>query len=184
ASDKIARFVRFCNAFNIPIVTFVDVPGFVPGTFQEYRGIIRHGAKILYAYAEAVVPKLTVITRKAYGGAYIAMGSRHLGADFVIAWPTAEIAVMGPDAAAEIIWRKELQAIKDDGEREKMLRKLAAEYREKLTTPYYAASRGYVDAIVEPSETRSILIKALEFLITKREIRIRPPPKKHGLIPL
>lgn len=184
ASDKIARFVRFCNAFNIPIITFVDVPGFVPGTFQEYRGIIRHGAKILYAYAEATVPKLTVIVRKAYGGAYIAMGSKHLGADFVISWPTAEIAVMGPEAAAEVIWRKELQLIKDEYEKEKMLQKLAEEYREKLTTPYYAASRGYIDAIIEPSETRSILIKALEFLMTKREIRIRPPPKKHGLIPL
>ncbi|MCS7110709.1 MAG: acyl-CoA carboxylase subunit beta [Ignisphaera sp.] len=184
SSDKIAKFVRFCNAFNIPIVTLVDVPGFVPGTLQEYRGIIRHGAKILYAYAEAVVPKLTVIVRKAYGGAYIAMGSRHLGADFVIAWPTAEVAVMGPEAAAEIIWRREIQAVNDESERKIMLQKLAAEYREKLTTPYYAASRGYIDAIVEPSETRPILAKALEFLITKREIRIRPPPKKHGLIPL
>lgn len=184
ASDKIARFVRFCNAFNIPIITFVDVPGFIPGTFQEYRGIIRHGAKILYAYAEAVVPKLTVIIRKAYGGAYIAMGSRHLGADLVVAWPTAEIAVMGPEAAAEIVWRKELQSIKDDNEREEMLQKLATEYREKLATPYYAASRGYIDAIIEPSETRYILIRTLDFLITKREVRIRPPPKKHGLMPL
>ncbi len=184
SSDKIARFVRFCDAFNIPIITFVDAPGFVPGTFQEHRGIIRHGAKIIYAYSEATVPKITVIIRKAYGGAYIALGSRHLGADFVIAWPTAEIAVMGPEAAAEIIWRKKLQSIEDPVKREELLKKLAEEYRERIVTPYYAASRGYIDTIIEPSHTRPILIKVLEFLMTKREIRIRPPPKKHGLIPL
>jgi acetyl-CoA/propionyl-CoA carboxylase len=183
SSDKIARFVRFCDSFNIPIVTFVDVPGFVPGTFQEHRGIIRHGAKIIYAYAEATVPKLTVIVRKAYGGAYIALGSKHLGADFVMAWPTAEIAVMGPEAAAEIVWRKELQAIKNENERTELLKKLAEEYRRRLTTPYYAASRGYIDAVIEPSQTRKTLVEALHLFITKREIRARPP-KKHGLIPL
>ncbi|MEM0027009.1 MAG: carboxyl transferase domain-containing protein [Ignisphaera sp.] len=183
SSDKIARFVRFCDSFNLPIVTFVDVPGFLPGTFQEHRGIIRHGAKIIYAYAEATTPKLTVIVRKAYGGAYIALGSKHLGADFVVAWPTAEIAVMGPEAAAEIVWRKELQAIKDEKEREEMLKKLVEEYRGKLTTPYYAASRGYIDAIIEPAETRKVLAEALNFFITKRDIKPKPP-KKHGLIPL
>lgn len=183
ASDKISRFVRFCDAFNIPIITFVDVPGFVPGTYQEHRGIIRHGAKIIYAYSEATVPKITVIVRKAYGGAYIAMGSRHLGADFIVAWPTAEIAVMGPEAAAEVIWRKKLEAVQDPVEREKLLQKLAEEYKEKLTKPYYAASRGYIDAIIEPSHTRAVICKALDFLITKREIKLRMPPKKHGVPP-
>ncbi|MEM1844694.1 MAG: carboxyl transferase domain-containing protein, partial [Ignisphaera sp.] len=184
SSDKIARFVRFCDAFNIPIITFVDVPGFVPGTYQEHRGIIRHGAKIIYAYSEATVPKITVIVRKAYGGAYIALGSKHLGADMVFAWPTAEIAVMGPEAAAEVIWRKKLDAITDPSEREKMLQKLAEEYREKLAKPYYAASRGYVDMVIEPSVTRPMIVKTLEFLLSKREIRLRIPPKKHGLMPL
>ncbi|MCC6057534.1 MAG: methylmalonyl-CoA carboxyltransferase, partial [Desulfurococcaceae archaeon] len=184
SSDKISRFVRFCDAFNIPIITFVDTPGFVPGTYQEHRGIIRHGAKIIYAYSEAVVPKLTVIVRKAYGGAYIAMGSKHLGADLVIAWPTAEIAVMGPEAAAEVIWRKKLESIQDPAEREALLKKLAEEYKEKLTKPYFAASRGYVDMIIEPNQTRAILTKALEFLLTKREVRVRGPPKKHGVMPV
>ncbi|MEM3981008.1 MAG: carboxyl transferase domain-containing protein, partial [Ignisphaera sp.] len=183
SSDKISRFVRFCDAFNIPVITFVDTPGFVPGTFQEHKGIIRHGAKIIYAYSEATVPKITVIVRKAYGGAYIAMSSKHLGADLVIAWPTAEIAVMGPEAAAEIIWRKKLEAIQDPSERESLLKKLAEEYKEKLTKPYLAASRGYIDMIIEPNQTRAIIIKALEFLLTKREIRIRTPPKKHGIMP-
>lgn len=184
SSDKIAGFVRFCDAFNIPIITFVDVPGFLPGTRQEHGGIIRHGAKILYAYSEATVPKLTVIVRKAYGGAYIAMGSRHLGADFVIAWPTAEIAVMGPEGAAEIIFRKELRAIADPNERKKKLEELIKEYRENVATPYVAASRGYIDDIIEPRKTRPTLIKALEYLLTKREIRVWVPPKKHGLIPM
>jgi len=184
SSDKIAGFVRFCDAFNIPIITFVDVPGFLPGTRQEHGGIIRHGAKILYAYSEATVPKLTIIVRKAYGGAYIAMGSRHLGADFVIAWPTAEIAVMGPEGAAEIIFRKELRAISDPNERRKRLEELIKGYRENVATPYVAASRGYIDDIIEPRKTRPVLIKALKYLLTKREVRVWVPPKKHGLIPM
>ena len=184
ASDKIASFVRFCDAFNFPIITFVDVPGFLPGTQQEHGGIIRHGAKILYAYSEATVPKLTVILRKAYGGAYIAMGSSHLGADFVAAWPTAEIAVMGPEGAAEIVWRKELAAIKDPEERAKKLAELAQEYREKIANPYFAAGRGYIDAVIEPKETRPTLVRALEHIRSKRETRVWVPPKKHGLPPL
>jgi len=184
SSDKIARFVRFCDAFNIPIVTFVDVPGYLPGTAQERGGIIRHGAKVLYAYSEATVPKLTVVVRKAYGGAYIAMGSKHLGADYVVAWPTAEIAVMGPQEAAEIIFRRELEEAKTPEERAKLLEKLVAEYREKVANPLVAASRGYVDEIIEPSETRRKLYKALEALLTKREIRVAVPPKKHGNMPL
>ncbi len=184
SSDKIAGFVRFCDAFNIPIITFVDVPGFMPGTRQEHGGIIRHGAKILYAYSEATVPKLTVVVRKAYGGAYIAMGSKHLGADYVVAWPTAEIAVMGPEGAAEIIFRKELAAIKDPEERKKKLEELTKEYRERLATPYVAAGRGYIDDIIEPRKTRKVLATALEYLITKRETRVWVPPKKHGLVPM
>ena len=184
SSDKIARFVRFCDAFNIPLLTFVDVPGYLPGTRQEHGGIIRHGAKILYAYSEATVPKLTVIVRKAYGGAYIAMSSRHLGADYVVAWPTAEIAVMGAEGAAEIIFRKQLAQAKTPEERQELLEKLAKEYREKLANPYVAASRGYIDDVIEPNETRPKLIKALELLLTKREVRVRVPPKKHGNIPL
>ncbi len=183
SSDKIARFVMFCDSFNIPIITFVDTPGYLPGVDQEHRGIIRHGAKVLYAYSEATVPKLTVILRKAYGGAYIAMGSKHLGADFVVAWPTAEIAVMGPEGAAEIIWRKELEKLAPQ-ERAEMLKKLAQQYREKFANPYVAASRGYVDAVIEPNETRPILIRALEFLLTKREIRPGRVPKKHGIPPV
>ncbi len=184
ASDKIARFVRFCDCFNIPIVTFVDVPGYLPGTRQEHGGIIRHGAKVLYAYSEAVVPKLTVITRKAYGGAYIAMGSKHLGGDFSIAWPTAEIAVMGPEGAAEIIWRKELDKAKTPEERAELLQKFAKEYRDRIANPYVAAARGYVDAVIEPNETRPTLIKVLEYLLTKREVRVRVPPRKHGNMPI
>ncbi len=184
SSDKIAGFVRFCDAFNIPIITFVDVPGFMPGTRQEHGGIIRHGAKILYAYSEATVPKLTVVVRKAYGGAYIAMGSKHLGADYVVAWPTAEIAVMGPEGAAEIIFRKELATIKDPEERKKRLEELTKEYRERLATPYVAAGRGYIDDIIEPRKTRKVLATALEYLITKRETRVWVPPKKHGLVPM
>jgi len=184
ASDKITRFVRILDAFNIPIVTFVDVPGYIPGTYQEHNGIIRHGAKVLYAYSEATVPKLTVIVRKAYGGAYIAMSSRHLGADFVIAWPTAEIAVMGAEGAAEIIWRAELSKAKTPEERQELLNKLANEYKNKFLHPYIAAARGYIDSVIEPAETRPTLVRALEFLLTKREVRFRMPPKKHGLIPM
>ena len=184
SSDKIARFVRFCDSFNIPIITFVDVPGFLPGTMQEHGGIIRHGAKVLYAYSEATVPKLTVILRKAYGGAYIAMASRHLGADYVVAWPTAEIAVMGPEGAAEIIWRKELGAIKEPEERKKRLGELISLYRERVANPYVAAGRGYIDDVVEPRETRSKLVKALEYVQTKRETRVWVPPKKHGNMPV
>jgi len=184
ASDKIARFVRFCDAFNIPIVTFVDVPGYLPGTKQEHGGIIRHGAKVLYAYSEAVVPKLTVIVRKAYGGAYIAMGSKHLGGDFVVAWPTAEIAVMGPEGAAEIIWRRELEKAKTPEERDELLKKFAKEYRDRIANPYVAAARGYIDAVVEPNETRSTLIRILNYLLSKREVRVRTPPRKHGNMPV
>lgn len=170
ASDKSARFIRFCDAFNIPIVNLVDVPGFLPGTDQEYGGIIRHGAKMLYAYCEATVPKITVITRKAYGGSYLAMCSRDLGADQVLAWPTAEIAVMGPAGAANIIFRKDPDVAAK-----------TAEYIEEFATPYKAAERGYVDMVIEPSETRSRIITALNMLASKRESR---PAKKHGNIPL
>ncbi|MFZ5754688.1 MAG: methylmalonyl-CoA decarboxylase subunit alpha, partial [Bacillota bacterium] len=178
ASDKAARFIRFCDAFNIPIVTFVDVPGYLPGTNQEYGGIIRHGAKLLYAYSEATVPKVTVITRKAYGGAYIGMCSRHLGADQVMAWPTAEIAVMGAEGAANIIFRKDIETAADPA---KERAERIADYRERFATPYVAAERGYVDMVIEPKETRPRLANALEMLSTKRETR---PAKKHGNIPL
>ncbi|MCI4396984.1 MAG: methylmalonyl-CoA carboxyltransferase [Thermoprotei archaeon] len=184
SSDKIARFVRFLDSFNIPIITFVDVPGFMPGTAQEHGGIIRHGAKILFAYSEATVPKLTVILRKAYGGAYIAMSSRHLGADYVVSWPTAEIAVMGPAGAVEILYRKEISAITDPEERKKFVEKVTEEYKEKLATPYMAAARGYIDDVILPRETRNKLFKALEIISTKREIRIRTPPKKHANMPV
>jgi acetyl-CoA carboxylase carboxyltransferase component len=170
ASDKAARFVRFCDAFNIPLLSLVDVPGFLPGTGQEYGGIIRHGAKLLYAYSEATVPKVTVITRKAYGGAYIAMCSQHLGADQVMAWPSAEIAVMGPAGAANIIFRGDPEA-----------KAKTEQYVEDFATPYKAAERGYVDMVIEPSETRPRIITALQMLATKRESR---PSKKHGNIPL
>jgi len=182
ASTKGARFIRFCDAFNIPVVTFVDVPGFLPGTSQEFGGIILHGAKLLYAYAEATVPKLTVITRKAYGGAYDVMSSKHIGADFNAAWPTAEIAVMGPDGAVNIIFRKEIEAAEKAGEDGAAKRaELIAEYTERFANPYIAAERGYVDDVIEPEETRPWLIKALEVSLTKRE----PSPKrKHGNIPL
>jgi len=178
ASEKAARFVRFCDAFNIPIVTFVDVPGFMPGTYQEHHGIIRAGAKLLYAYCEATVPKLTVITRKAYGGAYDVMSSKHIRGDFNIAWPTAEIAVMGPEGAVNIIFRRELEKSTDP---EKRRAELVAEYREKFANPYIAASRGYLDDVIEPRETRPRLINALEMLQNKRDSN---PPKKHGNIPL
>jgi len=178
ASVKAGRFVRFCDAFNIPLVTFVDVPGFLPGSAQEYGGIIRHGAKLLYAYCEATVPKLTVITRKAYGGAYDVMCSKHVRADMNFAWPSAEIAVMGPDGAVNIIFRKEIIDSKDA---KKTKDKLVSEYQDKFENPYIAAERGYIDEVIEPQETRPKLITALESLLNKRESR---PPKKHGNIPL
>lgn len=178
ASDKAARFVRFCNAFNIPLLTVVDVPGFLPGVQQEYGGIIRHGAKMLFAYSAATVPKLTVILRKAYGGAYLAMCGKDLGADRVVAWPSAEIAVMGAEGAAEIVFRKEIASAKDKAARR---RELIETYRETFANPYVAAGRRLVDDIIEPSNTRKYLAQALEALHAKRELR---PPKKHGLIPL
>jgi acetyl-CoA carboxylase carboxyltransferase component len=178
ASIKGARFVRFCDAFNIPLVTFVDVPGFLPGTAQEYGGIIRSGAKLLYAFCEATVPKLTVITRKAYGGAYDVMCSKHIRADYNFAWPTAEIAVMGPDGAVNIIFRKEIAAATDPAARNL---ELVTAYRERFATPFFAAERGYVDDVIEPRTTRKRLIDALATVRNKREER---PPKKHGNIPL
>jgi len=182
ASIKAARFIRFCDAFNIPLVTLVDVPGFLPGTTQEYGGIILHGAKLLYAYAEATVPKLTVITRKAYGGAYDVMSSKHLGADFNAAWPTAEVAVMGPDGAVNIIFKRELQKAEEAGDDVAARRaELIEEYKERFANPYIAAERGYVDDVIEPEETRGWLIRALEMSLTKRELR---PRRKHGNIPL
>ena len=178
ASVKGARFVRFCDAFNIPIVTFEDVPGFLPGVAQEHGGIIRHGAKLLYAFCEATVPKLTVITRKAYGGAYDVMSSKHIRGDYNVAWPTAEIAVMGPKGAVEILFRKDIEASKDP---EKATDAKIEEYRDKFAHPYIAAGRGYLDDIIDPRDTRPRLISALESLSTKRD---RNPPKKHGNIPL
>jgi methylmalonyl-CoA carboxyltransferase large subunit len=178
ASDKSARFVRFCNAFSIPLLTFVDVPGFLPGVEQERGGIIRHGAKLLFAYSASTVPKITVVLRKAYGGAYIAMCSKGLGADRVVAWPTAEIAVMGAEGAAEIVFRREIDGADDQDARRK---ELVNEYRETFANPYVAAGRRLVDDIIEPAETRKYLAEALESLHTKRELR---PQKKHGLIPL
>ena len=178
ASEKAARFIRFCDSFNIPIVTFEDVPGFLPGTVQEHGGIIRSGAKLLYAYSEATVPKLTVITRKAYGGAYDVMSSKHIRGDLNLAWPTAEIAVMGPDGAVNIIFRKELAEADDPIARKA---ELVAEYREKFANPYVAAGRGFIDDVIEPRETRPRLINALEMLSNKRDAN---PPKKHGNIPL
>ena len=178
ASEKGARFVRFCDSFNIPIITFEDVPGFLPGTNQEHHGIIRSGAKLLYAYCEATVPKLTVVTRKAYGGAYCVMSSKHIRSDVNLAWPSAEIAVMGPDGAVNIIFRKELEKAKDPVKRKA---ELVADYREKFASPYVAAERGYVDDVIEPKETRPRLINALEMLDNKRDSN---PAKKHGNIPL
>jgi len=178
SSEKASRFVRFCDAFNVPILTFVDVPGFLPGTAQEYGGIIRHGAKLLYAFAESSVPRMTVITRKAYGGAYLVMNSKHLRADVSFAWPTAEIAVMGPDAAVNIVNRKEIEKAEDPGARRA---ELIAQYQRKFANPYVAAERGFVDDVVEPAETRARLIKALRMLATKREA---VPARKHGNIPL
>jgi propionyl-CoA carboxylase beta chain len=178
ASVKSARFIRFCDAFGIPIISFVDVPGYLPGTAQEYGGVIRHGAKLLYAYAEATVPKLTVITRKDYGGAYCVMASKQLGADLNLAWPTAEIAVMGPEAAVNIIYKRELAAAADPAQKRK---ELVADYVERFANPYVAAERGYIDDVCEPRETRRLLVRALELCLNKR---VDPPPRKHGNIPL
>ena len=178
ASDKIARFIRTCDAFNVPIVTFVDVPGFLPGVSQEFDGIIRHGAKVLFAYSEATVPKLAVILRKSYGGAYVAMCSRSLGADAVYAWPAAEIAVMGAQGAANIIFRDDIKNAKDP---EATRREKVDEYTEKFANPYIAAARGYIDDVIDPRDTRSALIKALNMIANKREQR---PAKKHGNIPV
>jgi propionyl-CoA carboxylase beta chain len=178
ASEKASRFVRFCDAFNIPLVTFVDVPGFLPGTAQEYGGIIRHGAKLLYAFSEATVPRMTVITRKAYGGAYVVMNSKHLRADVAFAWPTAEIAVMGPEGAVNIVFRREIERAEDP---ERRRAELIAEYQRKFANPYLAAERGYVDDVIVPRETRVRLIRALRMLSMKRE---PVPPRKHGNIPL
>jgi propionyl-CoA carboxylase beta chain len=178
ASEKAARFVRTCDAFNIPVITFVDVPGFLPGTDQEWNGIIRRGAKLIYAYAEATVPLITVITRKAYGGAYDVMGSKHLGADINLAWPTAQIAVMGAQGAVNILYRKELAATEDA---ETMRANLITAYEDELANPYLAAERGYVDAVINPHETRVEITRALRLLRTKRQTL---PPKKHGNIPL
>lgn len=178
SSEKAARFVRFCDAFNIPLVTFVDVPGFLPGIAQEHGGIIRCGAKLLYAYCEATVPKLTVVTRKAYGGAYDVMSSKHIRGDVNFAWPSAEIAVMGPDGAVNIIFRRELAQAEDPAKRKE---ELVREYRDRFANPYVAAARGYIDDVIEPKETRPRLINALEMLSNKRDSN---PPKKHGCIPL
>ncbi len=178
ASKKGARFVRFCDAFNIPIITFEDVPGFLPGTAQEYGGIIVHGAKLIYAYCEATVPRITVITRKAYGGAYCVMSSKHTRCDINYAWPSAEIAVMGPEGAVNIVFRKELG---EGNNQEETRKRLVEEYRDKFASPYIAAQMGYVDEVIEPRETRSKLIRALEMLRHKRDTN---PPKKHGNIPL
>jgi propionyl-CoA carboxylase beta chain len=181
ASEKAARFVRTCDAFNVPVLTFVDVPGFLPGTDQEYGGIIRRGAKLIYAYAEATVPLITVITRKAFGGAYDVMGSKHLGADLNLAWPTAQIAVMGAQGAVNILHRRALAAIEDEAAREAERARLTQEYEDTLLNPYVAADRGYVDAVIAPSHTRRHVVRGLRALRTKRE---QLPPRKHGNIPL
>jgi propionyl-CoA carboxylase beta chain len=181
ASEKAARFVRTCDAFGVPVVTFVDVPGFLPGTGQEWGGIIRRGAKLIYAYAEATVPKITVITRKAYGGAYDVMGSKHLGGDINLAWPTAQIAVMGADGAVDILYRRDLAAVTDPEQRADLRKQRITEYEDTLFNPYVAAERGYVDAVIRPAETRSQVTRALRALRNKRQTL---PPKKHGNIPL
>jgi propionyl-CoA carboxylase beta chain len=178
ASVKAARFIRFCDCFNIPVVTFVDVPGFLPGTEQEYHGIIRHGAKLLYAYAEATVPKVTVVTRKAYGGGYIVMASKHLRGDINLAYPTGEIAVMGPEGAINIVFRDALQKASDPAKKRE---ELVGNYRETFANPFKAAESGYIDAVIYPEDTRPTLIRSLEMLKNKQD---RNPPKKHGNIPL
>ena len=182
AAEKAARFVRTCDAFNIPVLTFVDVPGFLPGVDQEHQGIIRRGAKLIYAYAEATVPLITVITRKAYGGAYIVMASKQLGADINLAWPTAQIAVMGASGAVNILSRRALAAVKEaGGDVEAERQALIDDYEERIVNPYNAADKGYVDAVIEPSETRAQIVRGLRALRTKRAAL---PPKKHGNIPL
>jgi acetyl-CoA carboxylase carboxyltransferase component len=178
ASEKAARFVRTCDAFNIPLVTFVDVPGFLPGTDQEYGGIIRHGAKLLYAYCEATVPRVQFITRKGYGGAYVVMNSKSIGADLAFAWPSAEVAVMGPDGAVAVIFRKEIEAATDPVARRA---ELIEDYTERFANPYSAAERGYVDDVIDPRETRRVLARSLEMLRTKKE---QLPQRKHGNVPL
>ncbi len=178
SSEKAARFVRTCDAFNIPLVTFVDVPGFLPGTDQEYGGIIRHGAKLLYAYCEATVPRVQIITRKAYGGAYVVMNSKSIGADLAFVWPSAEIAVMGPQGAVEILYRRDLAESPDPAARRA---ELVSEYTERYANPYIAAERGYVDDVISPSETRRVLVRALALLTSKRE---EMPRRKHGNVPL
>jgi propionyl-CoA carboxylase beta chain len=178
ASKKAARFVRFCDSFNIPLVTFVDVPGFLPGVKQEHGGIIKEGAKLLYAFCEATVPRITVVTRKAYGGAYVVMNSKHIGADINLAFPTAEIAVMGPEGAVNIVFRKDLNEAEDPEHRR---RELSDDYRETFASPYKAAELGYIDAVIQPEETRPRIIAALEMLATKR---VSTAPRKHGNIPL
>ncbi len=183
SSDKIARFVRFCDCFNIPLATFVDVPGYMPGVNQEHNGIIRHGAKVIYAYSEAQVPKVTVVVRKAYGGAYIAMCSKSLGADVVFAYPTAEIAVMGPEGAVEIVYHRELEKASTET-RKDLAAQLADEYRRKFANPYEAAARGYVNAVIEPRETRPELFKAFKMLSLGKKVPKPPPAKRHGNIPL
>jgi acetyl-CoA carboxylase carboxyltransferase component len=181
ASDKGARFIRFCNAFNIPLVTFVDVPGFLPGIDQERSGIIRHGAKMLFAYSSATVPKITVVCRKAYGGSYLAMCSQEMGADMVFAWPTAEIAVMGADGAVNILFAKELDAIADAKEKKARRKEFVDRYRSEVASPYVAAAKGFITDIIDPDMTCAAVALSLRKLLTKREVR---PPKKHGLIPL
>ena len=178
ACDKAARFIRFCDCFNIPLVAFVDVPGFLPGTSQEWGGIIRHGAKLLYAFSEATVPRLTVIVRKAYGGAYDVMNSKHIGADYNFAWPTAEIAVMGPEGACDIIFRKDI-SISENPEKRRI--ELVEDYTKRFSNPYVAASKGYIDDVIEPKETRQRLISSLLSIYKKREFK---PPRKHGNIPV
>ncbi len=178
ASDKAARFIRFCDSFNLPLVTLVDTAGYLPGVAQEHGGVIRHGAKILYAYSEATVPKLTVILRKAYGGAYIAMCSRHLGADLCLAWPSAEIAVMGPEGAANIIFKREIEEAPDPAT---MRKEKIEEYKTEFANPYKAARRGYVDDVIDPAQTRARLYAALSMLVGKRE---KGPARKHGNMPV
>jgi acetyl-CoA carboxylase carboxyltransferase component len=178
SSEKAARFVRTCDAFNIPLVTFVDVPGFMPGTDQEYGGIIRHGAKLLYAYCEATVPRISIITRKAYGGAYVVMDSKSIGSDLCFAWPTAELAVMGPQGAVGIVYKRELDAAPDPVARRT---ELVEEYTERYANPYIAAERGYVDDVIDPADTRKMLSRGLSLLRTKKE---ELPKRKHGNVPL
>ena len=181
SSSKAARFIRTCDAFNIPLITLEDVPGFLPGVDQEYGGIIRHGAKLLYAYCEATVPRICVVTRKAYGGAYVVMDSKSVGSDLVFAWPTAELAVMGPQGAVDIVHRRELAAIQEDDARQERKDELVDDYVERYANPYIAAERGYVDDVIDPADTRARIISGLDMLVSKRE---ELPKRKHGIVPL